>query len=98
MPTGGFYQPDVSPCTCLFGGREPEYCGAVERRGDGEDPVEVVVLLEHRHDLQRPHHHGHALLHVVRPHDGLLQIPRELGGEIYNKLQGAQSADRAGLS
>ena len=59
----------------LFGGCEPEYCGAVEGGGDGEDAVEVVVLLQHRHDLQRADHHRHPLLDVVRPHDGLLQVP-----------------------
>ena len=62
----------------LFGGCEPEYCGAVEGGCDGEDAVEVVVLLQHRHDLQRADHHSHPLLDVVRPNDGLLQVPKML--------------------
>ena len=62
----------------LFGGGEPEYCRAVEGRGDGEDPVEVVALLERSHDLERAAHHSHPLLEAVRLHDRLLQIPREL--------------------
>ena len=52
---------------------------AVKTACDGEDPVEVVVLLQHDHDLQHPLHHRHPLLHVVCLQDGLLQVPREVG-------------------
>ena len=69
---------DILGLTDLFGGCKPEYCWAVEGWSDGEDSVEVVVLLQHRHDLQRADHHGHPLLDVVRTHYRLLQIPCEL--------------------
>ena len=47
---------------------------AVKTACDGEDPVEVVVLLQHDHDLQLLLHPRHPLLHVVWLQDGLLQV------------------------
>ena len=46
--------------------------------GDGDDAVEVVVLEEDDHDLQRSLNHGHSLFDVVRFDDQFFQIQSEL--------------------
>ena len=50
----------------------------VDGWGDGDDAVEVVVLVEHHHDLQSSVDDADALVQVVRLHDQLLKIQGEL--------------------
>ena len=71
----------------VLGGAEPVHGAAVERAGDGEHAVEVVVLLQHEHHLEHAPDDGHALLRVVRLQDGLLQVAREVGGVPHHPQQ-----------
>ena len=52
--------------------------GRVHGRRDGDDSVEVVVLHQHHHDLERSLDHTHPLLHVLGFNDQFLQIQGKL--------------------
>jgi hypothetical protein len=55
-------------------------CGGVHGRGDGDDPVEVVVLQQDDHDLERSVNHRCPLLQVLGLDNQLFDVQGELKG------------------